>query len=113
VQTGSLQIQAEFPNPANRLRPGGYAKVRALIDDRKNAIVVPPRAVQEVQGKHQVVVVGKDDVAEIRPVTVGPRTGDFWVIDKGLEAGDRVVVEGLQKARNGTKVAAKPFVPPS
>jgi membrane fusion protein (multidrug efflux system) len=111
VQTGSLQIQAAFPNPANRLRPGGYAKVRALVDDRKNALVVPPRAVQEVQGKHQVVVVGKDDVAEIRPVTVGPKTGDFWVIDKGLEAGDRVVVEGLQKARNGTKVAPKPFVP--
>jgi membrane fusion protein (multidrug efflux system) len=109
VQTGSLQIQAAFPNPSNRLRPGGYAKVRALIDDRKNALVVPQRAVQEVQGKHQVVVIGKDDVAEIRPVTVGPKSGDFWVIDKGLDATDRVVVEGLQKARNGTKVAPKPF----
>lgn len=111
VQTGSLQIQAAFPNPANRLRPGGYAKVRALVDDRKNALVVPQRAVQEVQGKHQVVVIGKDDVAEIRAVTVGPKSGDFWVIDKGLDTGDRVVVEGLQKARNGTKVAPKPFVP--
>lgn len=109
VQTGSLQIQAAFPNPAYRLRPGGYAKVRALIDDRKNALVVPQRAVQEVQGKHQVVVVGKDDVAEVRPVTMGPKSGDFWVVDKGLESGDRVVVEGLQKARNGTKVAAKQF----
>jgi membrane fusion protein (multidrug efflux system) len=113
VQTGSLQIQAAFPNPSNRLRPGGYAKVRALIDDRKNALVVPQRAVQEVQGKHQVVVIGKDDVAEIRPVTVGPKSGDFWVIDKGLEPTDRVVVEGLQKARNGTKVAPKPFASPS
>ena len=84
--------------------------MRALVDDRKNALVVPQRAVQEVQGKHQLVVVGKDDVAEIRAVTVGPKSGDFWVIDKGVEAGDRVVVEGLQKARNGTKVTPKPFV---
>jgi membrane fusion protein (multidrug efflux system) len=109
VQTGSLQAQAVFPNPENRLRPGGYARVRAVTDLRQNAVVVPQRAVQEVQGKHQVVVVGPDDTAEIRAVKVGPRAGGDWIIDEGLQAGDRVVAEGLQKVRNGLKVAAKPF----
>ena len=110
VQTGSVQVQSVFPNPDNLLRPGGYAKIRAVYDLRKNALVVPQRAVQEVQGNHQVVVVGQDDTAEIRSVQVGPKSGSDWVITKGLEPGDRVVVEGVQKVRDGMKVAPKPFV---
>lgn len=110
VETGSLQVQAVFPNPDNKLRPGGYARVRAVTDLRANAAVVPQRAVQEVQGKHQLAVVGKDDTIEIRPVKVGPKSGGNWVIESGIEPGERVVVEGVQKVRPGVKVAAKPFV---
>ncbi len=113
VQTGSLQVQAEFPNPGNVLRPGGYAKIRAVTDLRKNAAVVPQRAVQEVQGSYQVVVVGKDDTVSFRTVTAGPKTGTDWVIDKGLEPGERVVAEGVLKLRDGMKVNPKPFVPPT
>jgi membrane fusion protein (multidrug efflux system) len=110
VETGSLQVQAVFPNPDNTLRPGGYARLRAVTDLRANAAVVPQRAVQEVQGKHQLAVVGKDDTIEIRPVKVGPKSGGDWVIDSGVAPGERVVVEGVQKVRPGMKVATKPFV---
>jgi len=110
VQTGSIQVQAVFPNHDNVLRPGGYAKVRAVVDVRTNAAVVPQRAVQEVQGKYQVAIVGKDDVVEIRSVKVGPKSGEEWVIDEGVQPGERVVTEGLQKVRGGMKVVAKPFV---
>jgi membrane fusion protein (multidrug efflux system) len=110
VQTGSLQVQAVFPNPDNKLRPGGYARIRAVTDLRTNAAVVPQRAVQEVQGNHQVAIVGKDDTVEIRTVKVGPKSGGEWVIEQGVQPGERVVTEGLQKVRTGTKVTAKPFV---
>jgi membrane fusion protein (multidrug efflux system) len=110
VQTGSLQVQAVFPNPDNRLRPGGYARIRATTDLRPNAAVVPQRAVQEVQGNYQVAVVGKDDTVEIRSVEVGPKSGGEWVLEQGVRPGERVVTEGVQKVRNGTKVAPKPFV---
>jgi membrane fusion protein (multidrug efflux system) len=113
VNTGSLQVQAEFPNPGNVLRPGGYAKIRAVTDLRKGAAVVPQRAVQEVQGSYQVIVVDKDDVAKFRGVTAGPKTGSDWVIDKGLEPGERVVAEGVLKLRDGAKVNPKPYVPPA
>jgi membrane fusion protein, multidrug efflux system len=113
VQTGSIQIQALFPNPYNRLRPGGYAKVRAVTDLRKGAAVVPQRAVQEVQGSYQVVSVNADDTVAFRTVTVGPKTGSDWVIDKGVKPGDRVVAEGTQRLRDGMKVVPRPYVPPS
>lgn len=113
VQTGSLQIQSLFPNPDNVLRPGGYAKVRAVTDLRKGAAVVPQRAVREVQGSYQVAVVGADGTASFRTVKVGPKTGTDWVIDEGVKPGERVVAEGLQKIRDGVAVAAKPFVAPS
>lgn len=109
VQTGSLQVQAAFPNPDNKLRPGGYARIRAVTVTRANAAVVPQRAVQEVQGNYQLAIVGKDDTVEIRPVKVGPKSGDEWVIEQGVQPGERVVTEGVQKVRNGMKVAPKPF----
>jgi membrane fusion protein (multidrug efflux system) len=112
VQTGSLQIQALFPNPDNILRPGGYAKVRAVTDLRKGAAVVPQRAVQEIQGSYQVAVVGPDDTASFRSVKVGPKTGSDWVIDEGLQPGERIVAEGLQKIREGVRVVTKPWVAP-
>jgi membrane fusion protein (multidrug efflux system) len=113
VQTGSLQIQSLFPNPGNVLRPGGYAKVRAVTDLRKGAAVVPQRAVQEIQGSYQVVVVGADDKVVFRTVKVGPRSGSDWVIEDGVKPGERVVAEGQQKLRDGMNVVPKPFVPPT
>jgi membrane fusion protein (multidrug efflux system) len=109
-RTGTLLVQAIFPNPANVLRPGGYALVRASTDTAKDAIVIPQRAVQDLQGNYQVYVV-KDDKVEMRDVVPGPRSGSDWVITKGLQPGDMVVVEGLQKVRSGETVVAKPAPP--
>lgn len=111
-KTGTIHLTALFPNPDQMLRPGLFVRVQALITTIRNALVVPQRAVNELQGKYQVAVVGKDGKASIRPVTVGERYGSDWVITQGLKAGEQVVVEGLQKARDGITVVAKPFVAP-
>ena len=100
--TGTLKIRAEFPNPEHALIPGMFARVRATTGQSVNALVVPDRAVQEQLGKYFLTVVGAEDKAELRPVTLGPRFGNRQVIASGLEPGDRVVVEGLQKARPGS-----------
>src|SRR4030095_2204145 len=110
LETGAIRIEALFPNPDNLLRPGGFARIRAVTETRKGALVVPPRAVQEVQGSYQVAVVGSDNTVEIRPVKVGPRQETLWVIDQGLKPGERVVVEGLQKVKAGLTVQTKPYV---
>jgi membrane fusion protein (multidrug efflux system) len=107
VKTGTISILGEFPNPGNLLRPGQYAKVRAVVDLRKGALCIPQRAVSELQGNYMVGVVKPDGTAEMRAVVAGPRFGSLWVIEKGLEAGDQVVVEGLQLVRSGGKVTAK------
>jgi len=110
-QTGTLPVQAEFPNPKGVLRPGQFARVRAPLSVSKNAVVIPQRAVQELQGTYNVAVVGADNTVEIRPVQATNRVGDEWVIASGLAAGERIVVEGLQKVRQGMKVnptTAKP-----
>ena len=110
-QTGSIQIESLFDNPDNLLRPGQFARVRAVTESLKNALVVPERAIQEVQGNHQVAVVGPDDTVDIRGVKVGPRYEGLWVITDGVKPGERVVAEGLQKVRTGAKVHPKPYVP--
>src|SRR5262249_10981950 len=110
VETGAIQIEALFDNPDNLLRPGEFARVRAVIENLKGALVVPQRAVEEVQGNYQIAVVGPDDTVEIRTVKVGPRYEESWVITDGLKPGERVVAEGLQKVRPGAKVQPKPFV---
>jgi membrane fusion protein, multidrug efflux system len=107
--TGAIRLAALFPNPANILRPGGYGKVRGVIRTQKDAIVVPQRAVSELQGNYQVAVVGGDDKVAIRTVTVGDRVGSDWVIPDGLKPGEKVVVEGVQKVRPGAQVIPKPF----
>lgn len=112
-RTGTVTIEALFPNPNNVLRPGGYARVRAVIENRANALVIPQRAVQDMQGQSLVAVVGADDTVEMRTVTTGPRSGTDWVILAGLQAGEKVIVEGLQKVRAGSKVAPKPYVAPT
>src|SRR5271163_1469678 len=102
--TGAIRIAGLFPNPGNILRPGGYAKVRAVVNLQRDALVVPQRAVSELQGAYQVAVVDEDNKVSIRTVTVGDRVGSEWVIATGLNRGERVVVEGVQKVRTGAKV---------
>ena len=108
LQTGTITMQALFPNPGNILRPGQYAKVRVSPDLQKGALLVPQRAVQELQGIYQVAVVGPDNVVQIRTVKPGERVGSLWIINEGLKLGERLVVEGLQKVRNGLTVNPKP-----
>lgn len=103
--TGTLTAMAAFPNPDALLRPGLYAKVRELREVKKGILLVPQRAVTELQGTYQVIVVGADNKAETRTVVAGERVDSRWIIDSGLNPGDRVVVEGLQKVRSGMIVA--------
>lgn len=110
VGTGSIQIAGLFPNPENTLRPGGYARVRAVIRTQKDALLVPQRAVTELQGGYQVAVVGGDSKISVRPVTLGNSIGADCIVDSGLKPGDRVVTEGVQKVRPGMVVNTKPFV---
>ena len=110
VGTGAIRIAGLFPNPGNILRPGGYGKVRAVIRLQRDALLVPQRAVTELQGSYQVAVVGSDDKVNVRTVTVGDRVGSEWVIAEGLKPGERVVAEGVQKVREGAHVNPKPFV---
>jgi membrane fusion protein (multidrug efflux system) len=105
VRTGTIAAIGLFPNPGNVLRPGQYAKVRAVVKVRKGAILVPQRAVNEMQGAYQVAVVGPDDKAEIRKVKAAERIGSMWVIESGLSAGERVVVEGFSRVKTGALVA--------
>jgi membrane fusion protein (multidrug efflux system) len=104
VKTGTISTVAVFPNPGNLLRPGQYAKVRAVTEVVKGALLVPQRAVNELQGGFQVAVVGADDKAEIRTVETGERVGKLWVVSSGLKPGDRVVVEGFTRVKSGAKV---------
>jgi len=109
--TGSIRIAGLFPNPGNILRPGGYGKVRASSRMHQGALLVPQRAVSELQGSFQVGVVNSDNKVSIQTVEVGERIGSQWIIQKGLQPGERVVAEGLQKLRAGMQVNPKPFAP--
>jgi membrane fusion protein (multidrug efflux system) len=109
VKTGTIRVAAVFPNPNNVLRPGQFARVRAVTKTREKALLVPQRAVTEMQGSYQVAVVTPENKVDIRPVKVGERSGNLWIIDKGLNPGERVVVEGLQKVKAGMTVEPKPF----
>ena len=108
--TGAIRIAGLFSNPNNILRPGGYGKVRAVIRKQPGALLVPQRAVSELQGGYQVAVVGADNKVDVRTVTVGDRVDNRWIITSGLNAGDRVVAEGIQRMRTGVRVNPKPFV---
>jgi membrane fusion protein (multidrug efflux system) len=105
TQTGSIRIAASFANPGNVLRPSQFGTVSAQTDVLKNAVLVPQRAVNELQGLYQVVVVGADDIAHLRTVTLGPSIGTNTVILTGIQGGDQVVTEGIDKIKEGMKVA--------
>jgi membrane fusion protein (multidrug efflux system) len=111
VKTGTITVIGLFPNPGNVLRPGQFAKVRAVTEVRRGAIFIPQRAVNEVQGTYQVGVVGADNKVEMRTVQVGERAGTMWLVEQGLTAGERVIVEGLARAKTGATVVPKEAPP--
>jgi membrane fusion protein (multidrug efflux system) len=110
--TGTLTLEADFPNPDRIVLAGQFARVRGVAEERTGALVVPQRAVMEIQGLYQLAVVGDDGTVEIRQVEMGPRVDDEWVVNSGLQTGERVALEGLQRLRPGAKVVAKPAPAP-
>ncbi len=110
VKTGTIRISATFPNPDRTLRPGQYGRVRAETHVRNDALLVPQRAVTELQGSFQLRVVGADNTVSTKTVKVGERVGSRWIVEEGLPPGSRVVVEGAA-TRDGTVVDARPFTP--
>ena len=107
--TGTLRIAGVFPNPDNLLRPGQYAQVRAVVRVEQGALMVPQRAVNELQGAYQVATVDGENHAHLRTVKVGDRDGSLWIIEDGLKPGDQVIAEGIQKVREGMLVNPHPF----
>jgi membrane fusion protein (multidrug efflux system) len=103
--TGTIRVAAAFPNPGNILRPGEYGRVRAVTEERRGALLVPQAAVTELQGGYQVAVVGSDNKVRVQNVRAGSQVGSDWIINHGLEVGDRVVVGGIQYARQGATVS--------
>jgi RND family efflux transporter MFP subunit len=112
IKTGAIRLAGLFPNPGNILRPGQFGRVRAATNVLPGALLVPQRAVTELQGNYQIAVVGSDNKVNIRPVKVGDRAGTMWIIEQGLKPGERVVAEGVQKVREGALVNPKPISPP-
>lgn len=106
--TGTLAVQFTFPNPGRVVRPGQYGRARFVIETKTGALLVPQRAVTELQNLYSVAVVGAGDKVEFRNVKVGPRVDSLWVIEEGLKPGEKVIVEGLQKVRDGATVSPKP-----
>jgi len=110
--TGTLSVQFTFPNPQRVVRPGQYGRARFVLETKTAALLVPQRAVTELQNLYSVAVVGSGDKVEFRNVKVGPRVEDLWVIEEGLKPGEKVVVEGLQKVRDGATVSPKAAATP-
>jgi membrane fusion protein (multidrug efflux system) len=111
VQTGTIKVATLFSNPNNLLRPGQFAKIRAMIEMKKGALLVPQRAVSDVQGRNMVAVVGPENKIDIRTVKVGEQIGPDRIISEGLNAGEKIVAEGIQKVKAGTVVNPQPFNP--
>jgi membrane fusion protein (multidrug efflux system) len=109
IKTGTLEVQATFPNPRHNVLPGQFGRVRFRVDERRNALLVPQRAVLEMQGLQSVLTVGPDNKVMARSVTPGDRVGDRWVINQGLKPGDKVIVEGVMKVRPGAPVNPQPY----
>jgi membrane fusion protein (multidrug efflux system) len=108
LKTGTITVVSYFPNPNSTLRPGLYAKVRVVTDTRKEALLVPQRAVQELQGSYRLAIVTAENKVSMRPVKMGARIGPLWVVEEGLKSDERVIVEGLLKVRDGAQVNPKP-----
>jgi membrane fusion protein (multidrug efflux system) len=113
LKTGTLEVQGTFPNPGHVILPGQFGRVRLLTREEKNVIVIPQRAVQEMQSMQSVFTVGDDNKAQARTIVAGDRVGDDWIVQQGLKPGDKVIVEGVQKVRPGAPVQASPYKAPS
>ena len=111
VRTGAIRLAGLFPNPGNSLRPGQYGRVRTAIRTRPGALLVPQQAVSDLQGTHQVAIVDRDNRVRIQPVSLGETVGSEWIVREGVKPGERVIVEGLQKLRQGMVVNPQPFRP--
>jgi membrane fusion protein, multidrug efflux system len=109
IKTGAILVQVQFPNPGNVLRPGGFGSVSTVANTQPGALLVPQRAVSELQAGFVVAVIGSDNKAHIQAVTMGQKIGDMWIVNSGLKAGDRVVAEGVTKVREGMEVKPKPY----
>jgi len=107
-QTGTIQIAGSFPNPENLLRPGQFGRIRAETDVRHDALLIPPRAVNELQGSYQVAVVGSGNIVQIRSVALGPQLGSNLIITSGINPNERVVTEGVSKLKDGMRVSPQP-----
>jgi len=105
---GTISVVSYFPNPKNMLRPGLYARVRTVTDTKKGALLVPQRAVQELQGTYRLAVVDADNKVALRTVKVGDRIGNLWIIEEGIKPDERVIIEGVQKVKDGIPVVPKP-----
>ncbi len=112
-QSGTIRLAALFPNPDNILRPGGFVRVRVIVRNIVGALLVPQRAVTELQTSYQLALVDAENKVEIRAVKVGERVGIFWVIEEGIKLGDRVIVEGVQKVQDGQLVKPMPWTAPT
>jgi RND family efflux transporter MFP subunit len=112
ITTGTIQVVCSFPNPQNLLRPGQFGRLRAAPEVRHNALLVPQKAVNELQGTYQLAVVGSDDKVSVRAVKVGDRVDTMWIVESGVKPGEQVIVEGLQKVGNGSTVKIKQSPPP-
>jgi membrane fusion protein, multidrug efflux system len=108
-RTGTIQVRGQFPNPGNVLRPGQYARIRAVTELRKGAVLIPQQAVSELQGVYQVGVISTDNKVTVKTVKLGPQSGEMWVVESGLQAGENVVVDGLQRIKTGMTVVPTPF----
>jgi membrane fusion protein, multidrug efflux system len=109
AKTGTLEVQVKFPNPQGALLPGQFGRVRVRTAERRNAVLVPQKAVQELQGLQSVLTLGPQNAVQLRNIVTGDRVGERWIVEQGLVAGDTVVVEGVQKARPGAKVTPRPY----
>jgi membrane fusion protein (multidrug efflux system) len=113
AKTGTLELQATFPNPNHNILPGQFGRVRLSAELKHDVLVVPQRAVQEMQGMQSVFVVGPDSKAQVHSVVTGAQTPDGWIVEQGLSAGERVIVDGLQKVRPGALLNPKPYRAPA
>jgi membrane fusion protein (multidrug efflux system) len=108
-KTGTLELQASFPNPRHTLLPGQFGRIRVQVDERKDAIAIPQKAVQQIQSMQTVYTVGADNKALMRPIVTGNRIGELWIVEQGLQPGERIVVEGQLRVRPGALVHPQPY----
>jgi membrane fusion protein (multidrug efflux system) len=112
-KTGTLELQAKFPNPQQSILPGQFGRVRLQVEERRNALLVPQKAVQQLQNMQTVYGIGPDNKVVAHAITTGPRVGELWVVEQGLQPGDRIIVDGQLRVRPGSTVQPSPYKPES